>query len=162
MTHSQATVRVARPLAATFDYVGTHMRENHPSWEPEVLEIRPLTAGPMAVGSRAVMVRRDMGKVHETTYEVTRFEPGRRVAVRHMDGPMDFALDLAFAAAGPDATDITSTVDIRLRGPMRLMTPVFWLTRDRTTRRIAQAMARAVETHREASAPGRAGVGASS
>lgn len=155
MGRSTATVRVGRPVDVTFDYVGVHLRENHPTWEPEVLSIRPITDGPMGVGTRAAMLRKDMGKVHETVYEVTAFEPGRRVAVRHADGPMDFALDIRFTPVTATETDITAQVDATPRGPMRLLAPVFGVYRRRTTSRITADMGRAIEAHTPApSVPG--------
>ena len=156
MGHSEITLRVRRPLSVTFDYVGTHMRENHPSWEPEVLEIRPITAGPMGVGTRATMVRKDMGKVHETTYEVVAFEPGRRVAIRHADGPMDFALEILFAAAGPDEPDITARADATPHGKLRLVAPILNIYGRRTTKRIAGDMVRAIEGHTTSGTTGQA------
>ena len=36
------TRRVQRSAATAFDVIGTHVFENHPKWEPEVLEIRRL------------------------------------------------------------------------------------------------------------------------
>ena len=51
------TRRVERSAETAFDVIGTHVFENHPKWEAEVLEIRRLDQGAVGVGSRAVMVR---------------------------------------------------------------------------------------------------------
>ena len=41
------TERVQRSAEHCFDVVIRHNRENHPRWEPEVLEIREVTGGPI-------------------------------------------------------------------------------------------------------------------
>jgi len=57
MAKYEETYRLKRTPAAVFDVIGTHCYENHPRWEPEVVEIRPMSPGPIGLGSRAVMVR---------------------------------------------------------------------------------------------------------
>ena len=121
------TYRVHRDVDTVFDTIGTHLYENHPRWEAEVIEIRPLTEGPIRVGSRALMVRQDGRRRSESTYEVTRFEPGRGLAVKHLDGPFDFALSWDMVAAGTD-TDLTVRVAIALRGWLRPFSPVLGIS----------------------------------
>ena len=58
---------------------------------------------------------------------------------------MRFALEWAVAAASETATDVTTTVDIALQGKMRLLAPVLALFEGAQSRRISQAMARAIE-----------------
>ncbi len=55
------TRRVDRSAETAFDIIATHVFENHPKWEAEVLEIRRLDQGAVGVGSRAVMVRSEGG-----------------------------------------------------------------------------------------------------
>jgi uncharacterized protein YndB with AHSA1/START domain len=142
---------IARTPAEVFDVIGTHNYENHPRWEAEVLEIRPLQAGPIQLGSRAVMVRKDWGKVHETTYEVTDFQPDRRIAIRHLDGPLDFqlAFELAPASGG---TELTVRVNAKPRGAMRLLGPVFGVVQRRVSNRLTDQMVGAIESRSVASA----------
>src|SRR4029077_1160835 len=91
MPHSQVTVRIRRPAAVVFDAIEGHSWHNVPAWEPEVLEVRPERPGPLQLGSRVAMVRKESGRVQTTTYEVTAFDRPRRLAARHLDGPMGFA-----------------------------------------------------------------------
>jgi hypothetical protein len=140
----QVRKHVARPPAEVFDFVGTNVYTNHPKWEREVLEIRPMTAGPARLGSRAVMVRKDFGRVFETEYEVTAFVPDRTIAFRHTTGPMLFELEFALESAG-SGTDLTSTVQMQPRGAMRLMSPLIRLRMRSTSERLTAAMVRLVE-----------------
>jgi len=145
MPRFQRTYRVARAADEVFDVIGTHLYENHPRWEREVVAIRPITPGPVHAGSRAVMVREEYGRRTEGTYEVTAFEPGRLVAARHLDGPMD--LDLSFRLAPLDGatSDLTVTVNMALRGRLRWLSPLLGIQLPGRSDRIARSMAALAE-----------------
>ena len=144
MIRNRHDVIVRRPLAEVFDFVAVHNYENHPRWEPEVLEVRPLSDGPIRVGHRAVMVRKDFGKVSETTHEVTAFDPGERIAFRHVDGPMDFEITFSFAAV-PEGTHIRVDVAAQPHGAMRLMSPLFRIRMPRVGARLSNNLRCLVE-----------------
>jgi len=152
MPHSQVTVRVRRAADVVFDAIEGHARHNVPAWEPEVLEVRPVSPGPLQLGSRVAMVRKQSGRVQTTTYEITAFDRPRRIAARHLDGPMGFAIDFAVRPVDAGASDVTVTVDMTLRGPMRLLTPLFALMGPRRNAGIARKMVAAIEAD---TAPGR-------
>lgn len=152
MPRHRAIYRIDRSPERTFDVIGTHVYENHPRWEAEVLEIRPLTPGPVRLGSRAVMVREERGRRSEAPYEVTAFEPGREIAFRHLDGPMGFTLRFTLAPAGDSATDLTVDVDMAPRGVLRLISPLIALQLPGRTDRITRQMVALVEG-RAATAP---------
>jgi polyketide cyclase/dehydrase/lipid transport protein len=142
----QHTYRVDRTPDQVFDVVGTNLFANHPRWEPEVEELRPLTDGPIRVGSRALMVRRDMGRRSEIVYLVTEFEPSRHVAVTHPDGPMAFDLRFDLAPAGQGATDFTVSVRMGGRGFARLLNPLIALQLPRRSDRLTRATVRVIES----------------
>ena len=145
MPRNHATYRIGRTPESVFDVIGTHLYENHPRWEAEVVEIRPLTPGPVRFGSRAIMIREEHGRRSESTYEVTAFEPRRAIAFRHLDGPMGFTLRFALAPLGDSATDLTVDVDMAPRGLLRLLTPLIALQLPRRTDRITRQMIALVE-----------------
>ena len=140
------TYRVGRPVGEAFDVIGTHLFENHPRWEREVVAIRPLSDGPIGPGSRAVMVREEYGRRTEGTYEVTAFEPERLVAARHLDGPMDFEISFAFAPVDAASTDLTVTVAMSLRGRMRPLSPLLGIQMPGRSDRISRSMVDLVES----------------
>jgi len=144
MSRSQVTVRVRRPAQTTFDCIASHAWTNEPAWEPEVLGVEP-ESGTLRLGGRVAMTRRDYGKVRTTTYVITALEPPRRLAIAHVDGPMRFALEFVVTPVAGGESDVTVTVDVGLRGTMRLMAPVFALTGRRQTARISGQMVRAIE-----------------
>jgi hypothetical protein len=145
MARTQTTVRIPRPVDVVFQAIQQHAWTNEPPWEPEVLAVRPLDDGGPRVGGRVAMTRKDGGRTHTTTYEITALEAPRRLAVRHLDGPMDFALEFTVVGVGPAETDVTATVDMSPRGALRILAPLFALQGPSRNARISAAMARAIE-----------------
>src|SRR6476659_9064880 len=149
MPRSEVTVRVRRPAAIVFDAIASHCWVNDPAWESEVLGVEP-DGGGLRVGGRVVMTRHESGKDITTTYEITKLEPPTRLALRHIDGAMRFALDWQVRPVGADETDVTVTVTIGLFGWMRLLTPIIALGAPRRNARISAQMAEAIEAARPA------------
>lgn len=142
----QSTRRVNRSAEDTFDVIGTHVYDNHPKWEAEVLEIRPMTPGPVGVGSRAVMVRREFGRRKEVEYEVTEFEPGRRITFHHPDAALDF--NISFNITPIDSGSCTVQVDVRAQpqGWTRILEPIMRRVMPKQGDRITSAMAEVIES----------------
>lgn len=146
MSTYDATYRLDRTPEEVFDVIGTHCYENHPLWEREVVEIRQLTPGPIGLGSRAIMVREEFGRRSETEYEVTAFEPARRIAFRHPQGSMLFELGFDLRAAGVAATDLTVHVRAEPRNALRLLSPLIALQLPRRSDRITRRLVELVES----------------
>jgi hypothetical protein len=146
MAHTQTTVRIARPAEQVFACIAQHAWTNEPAWEPEVLGVEPLDQGGIRIGGRVAMTRKDFGRVQTTTYEITALEPPRRLAIRHLDGSMDFSLEFLVSPVGENATDVTASVEMSPRGAMRILAPVFALGGPSRNARISRAMAVAIET----------------
>lgn len=140
------TRRVNRSAEAAFDVIGTHVFENHPRWEAEVLAIRRLDDGPVRVGSRAVMVRSDGGRKNsETEYSVTEFDPPRRIAFDHPDSPLGFALSAEITPVSSTSCDVTTRVTMQPRGWMRLLEPVLRIGSARRGDRLTAAQVEVIE-----------------
>lgn len=148
----EATYHVARTPEEVFDVIGTHCYENHPRWENEVIEIRPLTPGPIGLGSRAVMVRQEFGRRSEAEYEVTAFDPPRRIAFRHPQDAMLFELSFDLRAASNATTDLTVRVRMVPKGMLRLLSPLLALQLPRRTDRITGQMIELIEGRSSATA----------
>ena len=141
------TQPVRRSAAHAFDVVIRHNQENHPRWEDEVLEVRPLTDGPVRVGSRSVMVRRERGRTREVVNEVVEYVDGQRVAYQHRadGGPMDFHIRFEFVPTGADTSEVRSTVTMTPHGAFVLMSPLLKLGGPRRSARISERMASVIE-----------------
>ena len=145
MPRYQTTLKVDRTPAQVFDVIGTHVFDNHPRWETEVVEIRPVTPGPVRLGSTAVMVREERGKRSEVPYEVIAFEPDQLIGFQHDTPQMGFGLRFELAPASHGGTDLTIDVNMTPHGALRLMTPMFAIGMRPRTKRIGAAMVALVE-----------------
>ena len=125
--------------------IGTNLYENHPKWEREVVEIRPITPGPVGVGSRAVMVRREFGQTSESEYVITEFEPSRRMAAHHPEDSMDFTISFEVTPVDPNECTVQIDVQAQPKGWMRAFEPIMRLVMPRRSERIARSMSQVIE-----------------
>lgn len=141
--HRTSTVQASADEA--FDVIGTNLTVNHPRWEKEVKSVRALTPGPVRVGSRAVMVRKEMGRLRESEYEVTEFVAGRRIAFRHPQDALDFALRFELAPIDRASCELMVDVTAQPKGALRLITPLMRLGFPRRSARITDTMIAVIE-----------------
>lgn len=137
---------VPRPADDVFNVVATRAFENHPKWEDEVVEVRRVTPEPMGVGSRAVMVREEYGKRREVEYEVTEYEPNRRIAFRHLVPNSTFELSTDVRELTATSSEFEVTVLMGVKGMARLLEPLMRLGMPKRGARIMADMARVAET----------------
>jgi uncharacterized membrane protein len=83
------TLEVARPAAEVF--AALIDLERLPEWQESALSSR--CDGPVEEGARILERRRAMGREIENELEVTAFEPGRRLSLRAVSGPVPFLVD---------------------------------------------------------------------
>ena len=80
MVHIEHSVVIQRPCATVFaaltDFAHT------PEWQPQVIEERPIPAGPVAVDTQIYQARRFMGRRIESTSRVVEFVPDARMVNR--------------------------------------------------------------------------------
>lgn len=106
--------------------------ENLPRWNYAISETRKSSDGPLAVGSRFHQVR-TVPTYREETLEVVELEPGERLTVTGTLNTLPARLGYVVESAG-GATVLTSEVELSLRGPLSLVSPL-------ATRRIKSAVA---------------------
>jgi hypothetical protein len=137
---------VNRSAEDTFSVIGTGIYEYHPKWEREVVEIRRITDGPVGVGSRAIMVRREFGRTSESEYVVTEFEQDRKIAAHHPDPSMDF--HISFEITPIDSSSCTVQVDVAAQplGWTRIFEPVMRLVMPKRGERLADSMVEVIES----------------
>jgi uncharacterized protein YndB with AHSA1/START domain len=83
------TLEIARPPAQVFAAL-TDL-ERIPEWQESAIESR--CEGPLEEGARIYERRRAMGGEIENELEVTAFEPGRRLTLEVVEGPVPFSVD---------------------------------------------------------------------
>ena len=114
-----------RPPETVFDFVATHHFENHPRWDPDVLEMRQTSPGTLGVGTKADIVRRQGNRRVEGTATVTEYEPDQSAAWDVQFGPFRLhqRVDLAPEQGGA-ATRLRLSIEARAKGPIKLMVPL--------------------------------------
>jgi uncharacterized protein YndB with AHSA1/START domain len=83
------TLEIARPPAEVF--AALIDLERLPEWQESAIEAR--CDGVLEPGARIVERRRAMGRELENELEVTGFEPGRRLKLKTVSGPVRFTVD---------------------------------------------------------------------
>ena len=96
---------VDRPLQEVWEFISDFA--NSEAWDPGVASARKVTEGDVRVGTRYALQVVFNGKEMPMTYEVTEYEPTRRV-VLHGDGsPITAVDDIRFTATPEGGTKIT-------------------------------------------------------
>lgn len=121
-----------------FDFVAARHFENHPLWDPDLLEMRQTSPGPMGAGATAHVVRRQGRRRIEGTATVTEYQPCRRAAwdVRFGAFTLRQAADL-LPEQGGAATRLRLVIETRAEGPVQFLLPLL-------RRRFRQAMTRSL------------------
>ena len=130
---------VQRPPAQVFDFVATRHFDNHPRWDPDLLEMRQVTPGPVGPGTTAHVVRRQGRRRVEGIATVTEYQPCRRAAWEVQFGTflLRQAVDVVPQRAG-SATRLQLCIEARARAPVSFLLP---LVRPRFRRNMLRSLA---------------------
>jgi hypothetical protein len=139
-----SSTEVGRSAQASFDVIGTHVFDNQPRGESEVLSVTPLQVGPARLGARALMRRRDGRRVRDVMSEVVEFQSPHRISFIHPESSMRFHLTFQVTELAADRSRIDTYVELGLPGPARLLEPLMRRNGRRRTERLTQAMGRTV------------------
>jgi uncharacterized protein YndB with AHSA1/START domain len=96
--------------------------ENVPLWNYAISETEKIADGPVGVGSRYRQTRTLPSRSKET-FEVTEFEPDRRVSIRGTLGPFHSEVAYLLEPTG-NSTTFTNTMNLQPSGPLRLVAPI--------------------------------------
>lgn len=142
MTVLNEELEVSRPLDEVFGLIGDFA--NAEVWDPGVEESRAITEGPVRVGSRYELTVVFNGRRLPMTYEVTAFDPPRRVELVGTGSTVDARDDIRFEATD-GGTRILYTADLRLKGVLRVAEPLLRSKFDQVGRRAMEGMRLALE-----------------
>ena len=125
MTVVRAERIVQHPPEQVFDFVATRHFENHPRWDPDLLEMRQTSPGAVGPGTTAYVVRRQGRRRVEGTATVTEYQPCRRAAwdVRFGAFALRQAVDL-LPEQGGAATRLRLVIETQAKGPLKLLLPL--------------------------------------
>jgi len=121
---------VDRPPSEVFAFIADVDRKHE--WVSEVQSSRRTSHGAIGPGSTFEDTVRFLGRTSVVPTAFTAFDPGHRIAYRHLDGPI--RAELAFEMQPvADGTQLTVTLDARLPWYLRPLTPIL---RGQMTRRM--------------------------
>ena len=118
-----ASIEINRSPGDVFAYIADLPR--HDEWQTQIQEIQMQTEGPTRVGTRS-RERRKMpgaGSVW-ATYEITEFDPPRRVSFHGIDGPARIAGTVTVSPADGGGSRVSLEIDLTASGLGKLLLPL--------------------------------------
>lgn len=122
MIDVETSVEIARPAQEVFAFVAD--QTNAPQWQTGLHEVRRLTDGPVGVGSEHEFVRTFAGRRLASRNRFVGFEPGSYVKFEIPSGWISGTASYRAEATRSAGTVLTSQMEFRVRGPLRLLEPV--------------------------------------
>jgi uncharacterized membrane protein len=117
MPSAQRSITINRPVGTVFAFVADG--ENATRWRPGVLDVKHVSGeGVGAVYRQGV--RGPGGRRIPADYELTAFEPDRRIAFHAIAGPVRPSGEYRFEASG-DRTTVTFALEAEVTGWKRLV-----------------------------------------
>ena len=113
---------IETPLASDVAFPFVADFANSSRWDPGVASSERIDSGPLGVGSRYRLQVRMGGRVSPMEYQITVFEPDRRVVLVGTGSGVSAVDEIRFEPSG-SGTHIDYTANIRLGGLLRLATP---------------------------------------
>jgi uncharacterized protein YndB with AHSA1/START domain len=122
MPHAEHTVTVARPQTDVFDYLaeGAHNRE----WRAGVLEISRTSASDGQGATYRQILAGPGGRRIDGDYQVTVFDPPRRLEFQVTAGPARPAGVFELSENADQSTRVRFSLDLHPAGLMKVMTPM--------------------------------------
>jgi Polyketide cyclase / dehydrase and lipid transport len=132
-----ASETIDRSAAEVFRFVATEHWQNHPKWDPAIVELTPTTAGRIGAGAKARLVRVDRGRRSEGTVEVVAFELDRRFEAVSRFGPFFLTQRATLTPLDDRRTRIDLVIDSMASG---VFGPMLWLMRPRFRKTMASSL----------------------
>jgi uncharacterized protein YndB with AHSA1/START domain len=121
MTGIYGEIFIAAPVEHVFDMVADE--RNEPRYNPRIARAEKTSPGPVGRGARFTAQPRGMGAAGVMTVEIVDYERPRRLATSIRSPYLDVDGTLAFSQAD-GGTRMHWSWDMRLRGAMRVLSPV--------------------------------------
>lgn len=143
MVKCQASALVCKAADDCFRFVAVDFFRNYPRWSPEVVELRPLSRGPLRVGSMVYQVRVDYGRKTAASFHVTAMEQGRRLTFQGTSTP--FLADYRFESQDGQTRVTFTFVLQRLDLAMRPFEGMIRRATRESTERVVRNLKRLIE-----------------
>jgi carbon monoxide dehydrogenase subunit G len=131
MAKIEASVEVDRPAEMVWKFVTDY--SNFPKIDPDILEFKQTSAGPLAVGTTLEASRKKEGKA---SFHVVEYDPSRKLSLE-VTSPrtMEGSKEIIILEGTGGKTKLTHIWELRLGGFYRLMGPFV----ARSLRKIAES-----------------------
>jgi Polyketide cyclase / dehydrase and lipid transport len=149
MASFENTVIIRRPVEDVFAFLADF--ENVPKWNYAIVQTTKVSPGPVGVGTTYRQTR-SVPRRSEEGFEVTGFEPARRLEIEGRIGPFRARISYLLDPAG-SGTRLRNAVDLASAGLSTLVAPL-------ATSRVKKAVAANLDTLKQLlEKGGRDGVG---
>lgn len=118
--HSSALI--SRPSAEVFEYLAD--MTNNPHWQRGMQSCEWTSDAPLGVGSTYDQVATFLGKEIRSSFEVTEFEPGRKIRIATTSGAMPIDVTRMVEGAGDEKCRVTAIVRGDPSGLFRIAAPL--------------------------------------
>lgn len=123
MPKYSTTIDVSADAQKTFSLLADFA--NAPHWDPATISARRVDDdGPIGVGSRFELQMRIMGRENAIEYEITDFEPPRRVVLRG-ENSGSVAIDEITVEPHEGGSRVTYEADVSMKGLFKAFAPAF-------------------------------------
>ena len=121
----ETTIMINRPAEDVFAFL--NIPENHPKFVPGMIEFKKTSPGTLGrVGATIRGVRQFLGQRMILPYEITEYEPGNRLGMKGMMGPITFEDGYVLDSMG-NSTHVKFWLELTLTGLMKMAKPfVVW------------------------------------
>ncbi|NNN08114.1 MAG: hypothetical protein HKL85_02840 [Acidimicrobiaceae bacterium] len=124
MAHYRTTISSTWDAMTAFAYMADF--SNAATWDPGVVTARQVSSSDVGLGTRFELLASFNGRQLPLTYEVTVFEPPRRVVLR-AETDMVLSVDEITFSPSAQGCEVTYDADLRTRGWFKLTAPVIAL-----------------------------------
>ncbi len=138
MASFENIVIIQRPVEDVFAFLADF--ENIPKWNYAIVETKKVSPGPVGVGTTYRQTR-SVPSTSEEGFQVTVFEPARRLEVQGQIGPFRARLSYLLEPTG-SGTRLRNAVDLGSSGLLTLVAPL-------ATSRVKRAVAANLDTLRQ-------------
>ncbi len=128
-----------------FRFVATEHFDNHPRWDPSVVEMTPTSPGPMHQGATARLVRSEGGRRTEGFVTVTEYRPDDHFAAVVEMAPFRLEQQVRCSPGTAGGTHLLLMIDTRAKTPLNLLLPLLRPRFEKTMRDSVRSIKRHVE-----------------
>jgi len=121
MAHIEGEIVIDRPVDVVFDFVADE--RNEPRFNPKMVRVEQISAGPTGLGTRFRAVTTSMGRSAEMVIELTAFERPRRLSSATHMSAMEMNGTLTFDTV-PEGARMRWSWTIEPHGIFKLLTPL--------------------------------------